>query len=222
MSKSLGNVVDPIELADRYGVDALRYFFMREVSFGQDGTWSEEAIVTRCNAELANSFGNLAQRVLSLIYKNLDGILPKLELSDEDLALLLAVNFPTRDTIRWNFSNLEFSQGIAAWMGGVFACNAYVDAQAPWALRKSSPERMKAVLGALFLCIRDLAIAIRPVIPESADKLLDQMGIPIAERDYAALAGDTAWYERLRNSNFLLKQPTGVFPRLELPAEAAV
>ena len=97
-------------------------------------------------------------------------------------------------------------------------CNQYIDAQAPWALKKTDPERMKAVLATLFVCIRDLAIAIRPIVPASADRLLDQMGIPARERDFAAL-DDGGWYERLRASGFRLAQPVGVFPRLELPAD---
>ena len=101
----------------------------------------------------------------------------------------------------------------------VFNCNQYIDAQAPWSLKKTDPERMKAVLATLFICIRDLAIAIQPIIPDSAARLLDQMGIPEDERKFDALS-DTGWYERLRASGFGLGQPVGIFPRLEMPAEA--
>ena len=217
MSKSLGNVVDPLELADRFGVDALRYFLLREVSFGQDGSYSAEAIVTRCNAELANSFGNLAQRVLSLIFKNLDGELPVAASDDAaDSELLGKVAAATQIELPRDFAKLNFTAGTDAWMRAVFACNQYVDEQAPWALKKTDPERMKAVLATLFACIRDLAIAISPIIPTSAGKLLDQMGISTEQRDFAALA-DGAWYEALRASGFRLSQPVGVFPRLDMP-----
>jgi methionyl-tRNA synthetase len=118
------------------------------------------------------------------------------------------------------FEALEFSVGIEAWMRAVFACNQYVDEQAPWTLRKNDPERMRVVLLTLFGVVRTLAIAIRPVVPGSADRLLDQMGIPAGERDCAALA-DGGWYDRLVASGFRLSQPVGVFPRLELPAEDA-
>lgn len=101
-------------------------------------------------------------------------------------------------------------------MRAVFACNQYVDEQAPWALRKTDPERMSAVLMTLFRCVRDLAIALRPVVPSSADRMLDQLGIPANERDYAAL-DDSEWFARLVDSGFRLEQPHGVFPRLELP-----
>lgn len=215
MSKSVGNVVDPIEMAKVYGVDQLRYFLMREVSFGQDGSYSHEAIVTRCNAELANSFGNLAQRVLSMIFKNLDGVLEKPESHADDAALLSIVASACRTELPRDFAALSFSTGIEAWMRAVFACNQYVDAQAPWALRKSDPERMKSVLYTLFVAIRDLAIAIQPVIPASAARLLDAMGIPASERDYEALEED-GWYERLVASSYRLSQPVPIFPRLEL------
>jgi methionyl-tRNA synthetase len=221
MSKSLGNVVDPLALAERFGVDALRYFLMREVSFGNDGSYSAEAIVTRCNAELANSFGNLAQRTLSLIFKNLAGVLPDRQRYDAALdADLTSKRAGLGTAFAKAFAELDFATGLDSWMGLVFACNQYVDEQAPWALKKTDPERMKAVLANLFICIRDLAIAIRPVVPASADKLLDQMGVAPNARDFAALA-DEGWYEALRASGFTLSQPVGVFPRLELPAEDA-
>lgn len=219
-SKSLGNVTDPMELAAQFGVDSLRYFLMREVAFGQDGSYSTEAIVTRCNAELANSFGNLAQRVLSMIFKNLDGELGAFSTAEADDQLHVAVATACGSELPNAFSALDFSVGIEAWMRAVFTSNQYVDEQAPWTLRKTDPERMRVVLLTLFVAVRDLAIAIRSVVPASADKLLDQMGIPADERDFAALA-DAGWYQRLVATGFRIGQPTGAFPRLELPAEDA-
>jgi methionyl-tRNA synthetase len=201
MSKSVGNVVDPIVLADRFGVDALRYFLMREVSFGQDGSYSADAIVNRANAELANSFGNLAQRTLSMIYKNLDGILPAAGEGPEDVELLTLVRKATNEELPEAFERLAFSVGIEAWLKAVFACNAYVDTQAPWTLRKTDADRMAAVLGTLIAAVRELAQAITPVIPDSAGKLLSVID---AGREGAPLA-----------------QPTPLFPRLELEEEAA-
>jgi methionyl-tRNA synthetase len=196
MSKSVGNVVDPMDLADRFGVDALRYFLLREVPFGQDGSYSAEAIVNRANAELANSFGNLAQRTLSMIVKNLDGILPTQGDTPEDLELAMLVTTAVTKEIPRAFDQFAFSVGIEAWLRAVFACNQYVDAQAPWALRKSDPARMAAVLGTLWNCIRALTAAIAPIIPASTEKLLafidaGEGGVPIT-------------------------QPTPLFPRLEL------
>jgi methionyl-tRNA synthetase len=218
MSKSLGNVVDPLELADHFGVDQLRYFLMREIAFGQDGSYSAEAIVTRCNAELANSFGNLAQRVLSMIYKNLDGKLsvPSSEEADTALETMVRANI---GSMRTSFGELNFSSGLDNWMQGVFACNQYVDEQAPWALKKTDPERMAAVLMTQFRCVRDLALAVRPVVPTSIDRLLDQMGIAADARDFAALESSD-WFAGLFASGFRIEQPQGVFPRLEMPETA--
>ena len=218
-SKSLGNVTDPVGLIEQFGVDPLRYFLMREIAFGQDGSYSQEAIVTRSNAELANSFGNLAQRTLSMIFKNLDGeIRADVQLNDED-ALLIAKVRDGNAGLREAFERLAFSEGLEAWMRAVFACNAYVDEMAPWALRKTDPERMAVVLNVLFRCVRDLAIAVRPVVPGSIDRLLDQMGIDPAERDYRAL-DDNSWFGWLVQAGFRVAKPEGVFPRLELPAKA--
>ncbi|EIZ80346.1 methionyl-tRNA synthetase [Novosphingobium sp. Rr 2-17] len=217
-SKSLGNVTDPIGLAETYGVDPLRYFLLREVAFGQDGSYSPEAIVTRANAELANSFGNLAQRSLSMIFKNMDGILKAdFPLSDADEALFAAVDLGIAG-LRRAFTDLAFSDGLEAWMRAVFACNQYVDEQAPWTLRKTDPVRMEAVLMTLFQAVRALAIAVRPVVPTSIDALLDQMGVPANERVFASLE-NPEWLVDLVASGFRIDKPVGVFPRLELPEE---
>jgi methionyl-tRNA synthetase len=220
MSKSVGNVVEPQQLAEAFGVDQLRYFLLREVTFGQDGSYSAEAIVNRVNADLANSFGNLAQRTLSFIAKNCDGVLPqggKNDPADEELLSLVAE--ATRIELPRLFADLALSQGIEAWLRAVFACNQYIDAQAPWSLRKTDPERMAGVLATLYQAIGDLAMAIQPVIPEASGKLLDQMGIGAEERTFAALEDGTR-YARLASSAFKLEPPKPIFPRLEMPADA--
>jgi methionyl-tRNA synthetase len=220
MSKSVGNVVDPKGLVEAFGADAVRYFLLRDVVFGQDGSYSPEAIVTRVNADLANSFGNLAQRTLSFIVKNCGGALPLGGKGDPaDEALLASVRRATAEELPALFGELQLSQGIEAWIRAVFACNQYIDAQAPWALRKTDPERMTAVLAILCEAIADLAIAIAPVVPGSAAKLLDQMGVPAGERTYGALA-DRERYARLASSGFTLAPPMPIFPRLALPAES--
>ncbi|MDN3645397.1 methionine--tRNA ligase [Pontixanthobacter aestiaquae] len=219
-SKTLGNVTDPIALAEQFGVDNLRYFLMREVAFGQDGSYSPEAIVTRCNAELANSFGNLAQRTLSMIFKNMDGVLTAdFTPSDGDIELEKLVHGACAD-LQSKFADLAFSDGLDAWMKGVFACNQYVDDQAPWTLRKTDPERMKAVLLTLFKQVRVLAITVRPVVPAASNTLLDQLGIPADERDYGNLT-DSDWFDRRVATAAPLEKPEGVFPRLDMPAEEA-
>ena len=196
MSKSLGNVVDPMALADRFGVDALRYFLLREVSFGQDGSYSAEAIVARANAELANSFGNLAQRTLSMIFKNLDGAVPAAGKTLADQSLLDEVAQAANKGIPEAFERYAFSVGIETWMKAVFACNAYIDEAAPWALRKTDPARMSEVLGTLVVAIRQLAVAIEPIIPDSARRLIDAID--------AGEGGQP------------ISQPIPLFPRLEL------
>jgi methionyl-tRNA synthetase len=218
-SKSLGNVTDPAELADRFGVDVLRYFLMREISFGQDGSYSPEGIVNRGNSELGNAFGNLAQRVLSFIAKNV-GQLPGIYGHDAaDNALFAHVGKAVHQDIPAAFDALALHQGIEAWLQAVFACNAYIDEQAPWALRKTDPERMNTVLATLYICIAQLAVAILPVIPRSAASLLDAMGIPAENRTYEAIGAH--WYSPLLESGFALAPPKPLFPRLELPAEEA-
>ncbi|RKF23402.1 methionine--tRNA ligase [Altericroceibacterium spongiae] len=213
-SKSLGNVTDPGELVDTFGVDVLRYFLLREFAFGQDGSYSPEAIVTRSNAELANSYGNLAQRVMSFISKNCDGCFTaSAPVEPVDQALRNKVQTACREELPAAFERLAFSSGLEAWMQAVFACNAYIDEQAPWALRKTDPERMQRVLATLCACIRDLSIAVSPVIPEASSKILDALCIPSAARDFAALAEDLALGEvRVEN-------PKPAFPRLELPVQ---
>ena len=218
-SKSLGNVTDPLELAERFGVDNLRYFLTREVAFGQDGSYSAEAIVNRCNAELANSFGNLVQRTLSMIAKNLDGVLERFSTIDADENLLTQVRQACREELPREFEALAFSQGIEAWMQAVWACNRYVDEQAPWALKKADPERMKAVLFTLLLAIRDLAIAIQPVVPEKAAAVLDMLGVGPAERGHSDLAA--GWFDELVDAGHRIAPPTAAFPRLDLPETKA-
>lgn len=195
MSKSLGNVVDPMALARTYGVDSLRYFLMREVSFGQDGSYSDEAIVTRCNAELANSFGNLAQRTFSMIVKNLGGVVPATGEAEDDQALLGKVA-EAEGEARACFADYDFSAGLESWMGAVFAANAYVDAQAPWALRKNDPDRMAEVLGTLATVVERLAMVVEPVVPGSIARLRSYL-------EEGRAAGR-------------LSAPQPIFPRLEL------
>ncbi len=201
MSKSAGNVIDPVTMAERFGVDPLRYFLLREISFGQDGTYSDEAIVARTNAELANSFGNLAQRTLSMIHKNLDGIVPPVGTASEDQHLLGEVKRACSETLPAEFERFAFSTGLEAWITAVFACNAYVDAMAPWALRKSDPARMEQVLGTLAACVELLARAVEPVVPGSARRLLTFLEDGRAPGRIGA--------------------PTPIFPRLELETTSA-
>ncbi len=219
-SKSLGNVTDPLELAERFGVDNLRYFLMREVAFGQDGSYSAEAIVNRCNAELANSFGNLVQRTLSMIVKNMNGDLERFEQTPADHELLKQVRKACAVDLPREFEALAFSQGLETWIQAVWACNRYVDDQAPWTLKKTDPDRMKAVLQTLLLAIHDLALALQPVVPEKAAAVLDMLGVDGDTRSHADFERD--WFAALVDAGHTIAAPSPIFPRLELPEAESV
>jgi len=215
MSKSVGNVVDPFAMADTYGVDQIRYFFMREVPFGQDGSYSHEAVVTRSNSDLANDFGNLAQRVLSMIGKNCGAQVPQpgaFEPADE---ALLTQAREVVETMRTAMGDLAISRALEALWGVVGEANRYVDAQAPWALRKTDPARMATVLYVLAETIRHLAILAQPVVPEAAAKMLDQLAVADDRRDFAWL-GEAGALE----AGTALPKPAGVFPRYVEAEEA--
>ena len=220
-SKSLGNVTDPNDLADRFGVDALRYFLLREFTFGQDGSYSVEAIANRSNSELANSFGNLAQRTLSLIHNNCEASPPPIDgHSDADNALFDTLDRVTRREMPQAYETLAFAHALESWMSAVYACNAYIDEQAPWALRKTDPARMQTVLATLYIAIAQLAVAASPVMPESMARLLDAMGIADELRTFEGTWSH--WYSPLAESGFRIDKPQGLFPRIELgESEAA-
>ena len=197
-------------MARTYGVDQLRYFLLREVSFGQDGSYSHDAIVTRSNADLANGLGNLAQRCLSMIAKNCGGRVPQPETAsaeDEQLAKTLTL---TMSALEKAMGELALHAALAEIWTSVSAANAYFAEQAPWALRKTDPVRADAVLYRTAEAIRQLAILVRWAIPASADALLDQLGQGADARGFAALAVPLA-------PGVALPPPQGVFPRFVEP-----
>ncbi|QOG20526.1 MULTISPECIES: methionine--tRNA ligase [Bradyrhizobium] len=213
MSKSVGNVVDPFNLADQYGVDQMRYFFLREVPFGQDGNYNHEAIVARINADLANDLGNLAQRSLSMIAKQLGGVLPEPgEFSDNDKAILALA-----DGMVAASREAMATQQIHQWLNAVWAvvaeANRYFAGEAPWALAKTDPARQKTVLYVTAEVVRQIAILAQPAMPTASSLLLDSLGIPAGERDFAMLGGD----KRIAPGS-TLPAPTPAFPRYIEPA----
>ncbi|WP_020178541.1 methionine--tRNA ligase [Methylopila sp. M107] len=217
MSKSVGNVVDPFALADGYGVDAVRYFLLREVPFGQDGSYSHDAIVGRLNADLANDLGNLAQRSLSMIGKNCDGEVPTPgAFTDADAALLASVDALLGKT-RSAFDDLALHTVLSTIWAVVADANRYFASQEPWALKKTDPERMATVLYVTAETVRQVAILAQPFVPESASRLLGLLGVPDDRRDFAALGQGG----RLA-PGAALPAPQPVFPRfVEPPTEAA-
>jgi methionyl-tRNA synthetase len=215
MSKSVGNVVDPFNFADQYGVDQIRYFFLREVPFGQDGSYSHEAIVARINADLANGLGNLAQRSLSMISKQLGGVLPEPgPFSDNDKAMLAEA-----DAMIGAARTAMATQQIHQWLNTVWSVIAegdrYFAGEAPWALAKTDPARQKTVLYVTAEVVRQIAILTQPVMPAASSKLLDSLGIPEGERNFAGLGG-----ARRIAPGTVLPAPQGVFPRYIEPSAA--
>jgi methionyl-tRNA synthetase len=215
MSKSVGNVVDPFNLADQYGVDQMRYFFLREVPFGQDGNYNHEAIVARINADLANDLGNLAQRSLSMIAKQYQGVLPwPGAFSDSDRAILTQADGMI-GLARTAMATQQIHQALNAVWAVVAEANRYFAGEAPWALAKTDPQRQQTVLYVTAEVVRQIAILAQPVMPESSARLLDSLGIPQDARDFAALGGAT----RIKPGT-VLPAPAPVFPRYVEPSAA--
>ncbi|MEE1613230.1 methionine--tRNA ligase [Microvirga sp. CF3016] len=215
MSKSVGNVVDPFDLADTYGVDQIRYFFMREVPFGQDGNYSHEAIVNRINADLANDLGNLAQRSLSMIAKNCDAAVPQpgeFTQADQDI-LWLADALPGK--ARAAMKDFAVHAALAEIWAVVAEANRYFASQEPWVLRKSDPARMNTVLYVTAEVLRAVGILAQPFVPTAAAKLLDLLAVPPEGRVIAAVGRE----HRLA-AGTALPQPGPIFPRY-IEAEAS-
>ncbi|NKE09164.1 MULTISPECIES: methionine--tRNA ligase [unclassified Kocuria] len=210
MSKSVGNVIDPHALIGEYGLDPVRFFLLREVSFGQDGSYSHDGIVARINADLANDLGNLAQRSLSMVAKNCHGQVPVMgELMPADREILDAAH-ELLGPVREAFDDLQFHRALEAIWRVVADCNRYFTAQEPWVLRKTDPERMQTVLWTTLEVVRVVALLTQPFMPASAAKLLDVLGQPEKDREFSAIT------EKIKPGTQLPK-PTPVFPRYEEP-----
>ncbi len=208
MSKSVGNVVDPFALLGEYGGDQLRYFLLREVPFGQDGSYSHEAIVARSNADLANDLGNLAQRSLSMIAKNCTSQVPVPgDFEDADTALMAGAG-DLLCGLREAMDRQQFHTALADIWTVVADANRYFAAQQPWALKTTNPQRMQTVLYVSAEVLRQLGIVLLAFIPQGAGKLLDQLGIDRDARTFAHLGDD----HRLV-AQHPLPAPHGIFPR---------
>jgi methionyl-tRNA synthetase len=212
MSKSVGNVIDPFALADAYGTDPLRYFFLREVPFGQDGNYSHDAIVARINADLANDLGNLAQRSLSMIARNCGGVLPTPgAFAATDQAMLRAADgmiSAARDAM----ATQQLHQVLSFAWAVVADANRYFAGEAPWALAKTDPARMGTVLYVTAEVVRQIAILAWPFMPTACGKLLDLLDVPANERDFSVLGGRHRIAAGTR-----LPPPVPVFPRYVEP-----
>lgn len=217
MSKSLGNVIAPDDLISLYGLDQSRYFLLREVPFGNDGDFAHEQAISRINADLANGFGNLAQRTLSMIAKNCDGKVPAFsDLTADDKGLLAEAQGTLLASIRREFDRFAFHKGLEQFSKTVNAANAYIDVQAPWTLKKTDTKRMETVLYVLAETIRCLAIIMQSVTPTSAAKMLDQVAAPMDKRGYEHISAEHAL-----TPGTPLPAPEGVFPRIQPNEEKA-
>lgn len=214
MSKSLGNVIDPFALVETFGPDAVRYFFLREVSFGNDGDYSNEKLVNRVNADLANNLGNLAQRSLSMINKNCDAKVPALgELTDADNAIIAEVT-EALEAAQKAMDEQLVHEATGALIAALSSANNYFAGQEPWALKKTDPTRMATVLYVTADTVRRIAIPMLAFVPASAARLLDQLAVPADERTLSAALNANSL---LTNTD--LPVPQGVFARVEKPAE---
>lgn len=206
MSKSLGNFIDVRPLVEEFGLDQIRYFILREVPFGNDGDFSRRSLISRINADLANGLGNLAQRTLSFINKNAGGMIPpKGTLQDVDIELItLAEALPAK--MRAAMDKLAFHEMFDEAWRVIRAADAYIDAQAPWSLRKTNTDRMNSVLNTLCVALRVLGITLQPVMPETMSKLLDYLSV-VDDRSLTTLTNELV-------EGTILPAPSGLFPRV--------
>lgn len=206
MSKSVGNVIEPLKLVEEFGLDPVRFFLLREVPFGGDGDYSRQSLINRMNSELANDLGNLAQRTLSQVMRNCGGQLPEIGQRNQDDEALLskAILLPT--LLREQMDRQALHESLETVWKIIRASNAYIDQQAPWALKKTDPERMAVVLRVLVDTLRIIATCLQPFMPDSMDKLLNQLGVSETERQLADL-------EVAMPAGRELPAPSGIFPR---------
>ena len=210
ISKSLGNVIDPVQLIETYGLDQVRYFLMREVPFGNDGDFSKSGMVNRINSDLANDLGNLCQRVLSFVYKNCNATVPKNMGFTPDDSKLITHAYEILPKLREDYNSQLFNVALERVWGLVAASNKYIDEQAPWKLRKTDPDRMHTVLYTLLETIRCIGILLQPIMPGSSEKILNQLAVDTSKRSFAALNSN----DRLEAGTSLQK-PNPIFPRFE-------
>ncbi|MCX8134285.1 MAG: methionine--tRNA ligase [Roseococcus sp.] len=211
ISKSLGNVIDPVALVAEFGLDPVRYFLLREVPFGQDGDFSRNALINRLNGELADALGNLANRTLSLIQRNCEGVLPPPGATETGAAFHAGFIAPLAQRVGEHLDRLEFHAALEAVFEAVREANAHITREAPWALKKTDPARMALVLRELHEALRVFATLLQPVMPGTMARMLDQLGVPEGARHLGALATPLP-------GGLALPAPAPLFQKMQNPA----
>lgn len=213
ISKSLGNVIDPFKLVEQFGLDSVRYFLMREITFGNDGNYLAQNLIARVNAELSNKIGNLLQRTLAFIHKNHNGTVPNINrLAIESIYTLPIVKIAA-NIVNENIKLMDIfdiSSVISNILSLAEKANVYIDQEAPWQLKNTDSEKMSQVLYTLLELIRYIAIMLQPFTPDSAAKMLDQLNINMDERSFKHLHLNYAL-----KPNSQLPYPSPIFPKLE-------
>ena len=207
ISKSLGNVIDPYEIINEFGLDQIRFFLFREVPFGNDGDFSKKAILNRINADLSNNFGNLVQRISSFAIKNNDSLLkPSKILTNDDQNLLNILNNKFDEYCKF-MNNQQIDKAIKSVIELTSAANIYVDNQAPWSLKKSNEIRMQDILYIVTNIIIKSAIMLYPIIPTSAKKILKIFNFTLDDLKFDS-------FTKLIDQNIKIEASKPIFPRI--------